>query len=224
MLYCMTLPWSNTCESRDLLALSSYIEEFIAAVHVSLTTAKEFAGAVICRLILFLVLQLKEFKHTQLDFCFVDLWHYREAEEWRIHWRLWLRTLSKSLFCSVLTSLWLALLQMNQFLILDVHSQSKSWEHVSADTCFVVNLAVYIKGLLEGWIDLLYGCVGYWCCWCSHLESAFWPPVQTRTCEYFCTLMSSQYSCFLHTILAVKVHIFTAPILDLTYYHDGIYR
>ncbi len=73
MLYCMTLPWSNTCESRDLLALSSYIEEFIAAVHVSLTTAKEFAGAVICRLILFLVLQLKEFKHTQLDFCFVDL-------------------------------------------------------------------------------------------------------------------------------------------------------
>ncbi len=147
----MTLPWSNRCESRDLLASSSYIEEFIAAVHVSLTTAKEFVGAVICRLLFLCVFQLKEFKHTQLDFCFVDLWHYREAEEWRIRWRLWLRTLSKSLFCSVLTSLWLALLQMNQFLILDIHSQNKSWEHVSADTCFVVNLAVYIKGLLESW-------------------------------------------------------------------------
>ncbi len=116
MLNCMTLPWSNRCESRDLLASSSYIEEFIAAVHVSLTTAKEFVGAVICCLIFFCVFELKEFKRTQLDFCFVDLWHYREAEEWRIHWRLWLRTLSKSPFCSVLTSLWLALLQMNQFL------------------------------------------------------------------------------------------------------------
>lgn len=64
----MRLPWSSRCESRDLLASSSYIEEFIAAVHVSLTTAKEFAGAVICHLFFFLVFQLKEFKHTQLDF------------------------------------------------------------------------------------------------------------------------------------------------------------
>ncbi len=74
MLNCMTLPWSNRCESRDLLASSSYIEEFVAAVYVSSTKAKEFVGAVICYLFFFfLVFQLKEFKHTQLDFCFVDL-------------------------------------------------------------------------------------------------------------------------------------------------------
>jgi hypothetical protein len=55
----MTLPWSSRCESRDLLASSSYIEEFIAAVHVSVTTAKEFVGAVICHLFFFLGIPVK---------------------------------------------------------------------------------------------------------------------------------------------------------------------